>query len=43
MGNNSDLPVTNPVANLERAVVLIAALNQTTFVVPEGVAVGAAL
>ena len=43
MGSNSDLPLTNPVAYLERAVVLIAALNQTTFVVPEGVEVGAAL
>mgnify|MGYP006199113633 CR=1 FL=1 len=43
MGNNSDLPVTKPVANLERDVVLIAALNQTTLVVPAGVAVGAAL
>jgi hypothetical protein len=41
MGINSDLPVTNPVAYLERAVVLIAALIQTIFVVPAGVAVGA--
>jgi hypothetical protein len=41
IGNNSDLPVVKPVANLESVVVLIDALNQVTFVVPDGVEVGA--
>jgi hypothetical protein len=41
IGNNSDFPVVNPVANLDIAVVLIAELIHTTLVVPAGVAVGA--
>jgi hypothetical protein len=41
IGINSDFPVTNPVANLDNAVVLMAALIQTILVVPVGVAVGA--
>ena len=45
MGISSDLPVTKPVAYLPTddvvPAVAIAALNQTTLVVPEGVAVGA--
>jgi hypothetical protein len=42
IGSNSDLPVVNPVANLDNAVVLIAELIQTTFVVPVGCVLGAA-
>ena len=43
MGSNSPLPVTKPVAYLMTAVVFIAALSQTTLVVPAGVVVDAVL
>ena len=47
MGNNSPLPVINPVANLPTGefvpVALMALVSQFTLVVPDGVEVGAVL
>ena len=40
MGNNSDLPVTNPVANLESAVLLMASHNQRILVLRGVLVVG---